>query len=244
MKLRRMTWGPTMISLLMLIASCGGGGSGHSADPASGAPAIANGSLTITGWSHSPVFPSSQPLRPIAAASAVDPTAWFNWAERRFAQYFPGHRENQSWAPYIYRYYPETNTYLAVDGIDVRMLGPAFGPNIIAVGTLPQFVCNVFPGECIPPTADAGAAQEVPVGSLVTLDGRGSTDPANEPLKFSWNLTLRPFGSVASLSAANTDQPTLIPDVEGTYTAVLVVNNGVHVSAPQSVTITAMSGRR
>lgn len=240
MKLGRMAVSALVISCFMLIASCGGGGgSDSSTDSSGGAPAIADLSLTITGWSHSPVFPSSQPLRPIAAASAVNATNFFDWAESRYPQYFPGHRENQTWAPYIYRYYPETNTYLAVDGINVRMFGPAFGPNIYAVGTLPQYVCDVFPGECVPPSADAGAPLEVMTGSLVTLDGRASSDPNNEPLRFTWNLVMRPFGSAASLSGANTPQPTFTPDVAGAYEAVLVVNNGVHVSTPKSVTITA-----
>ena len=37
-----------------------------------------------------------------------------------------------------------------------------------------------------PPTANAGSPQTVRPGQLVTLDGRGSSDPDNDPLKYEW----------------------------------------------------------
>lgn len=234
--MRRVTLGTLVIGIAALVASCGG-----SNGPSPSPPAIANTALRITSTNDTPIMPSRSALLGIAAASAVEPRNLFDWAESDFPQFFPGHQENRQFPPYIFRYYPETNTYLAVDGIFVRLLGPAFGPNIITVGTLPDFVCNVFPEHCVPPTANAGAAREVLVGSVVTLDGRASTDPNGAQLTFQWTGTARPAGSAALLSGANTAQPTFVADVAGPYSASLVVSNGITPSAPVTVTITAKS---
>jgi hypothetical protein len=89
------------------------------------------------------------------------------------------------------------------------------------------------------PIANAGPAQSVAPGILVTLDGRASTDADGDALTYAWTLPTRPNGSAASLSGATTAQPTFTPDVAGTYTASLVVNDGKVSSAPATVTITA-----
>ena len=76
-----------------------------------------------------------------------------NWAEQAYPGFFPSHEVSHYFAPYTYRYYPATNTYIGIDGQAVRLLGPAFGPDIITVGTLSDFTCNVFPQDCVPPTS-------------------------------------------------------------------------------------------
>ena len=89
-----------------------------------------------------------------------------------------------------------------------------------------------------PPVADAGVDQTVDVGETVTLDGGGSTDADSDPLTYSWTLSV-PGGSVAVLSDATAVGPTFVPDVDGTYTATLVVNDGTDDSAPNDAIITA-----
>ena len=93
----------------------------------------------------------------------------------------------------------------------------------------------------LPPTADAGTAQDVDTGSLVTLDGSGSFDPDTgpSPLSYSWTLDTVPAGSTATLANANTANPTFTADLDGDYTATLVVNDGQDDSTPDSVNITA-----
>ena len=78
-------------------------------------------------------------------------------------------------------------------------------------------------------------------GTDVTLDGSGISDPDDGPLplSYSWVLDTVPAGSTASLANANTASPTFTADMDGTYTATLVVNDGADDSAPDSVTVTA-----
>lgn len=89
-----------------------------------------------------------------------------------------------------------------------------------------------------PPVADAGPNQTVNVGDTVTLDGSNSSDADSDPLTYQWSLE-SPAGSNATLSGGTTVNPTFIPDIEGTYTATLVVNDGTVDSAPDSAVITA-----
>jgi len=85
------------------------------------------------------------------------------------------------------------------------------------------------------PVADAGVDQGAFVGQPVTLDGSASYDPDSDLLEFSWTLTA-PDGSKASLTGEKTSHPTFTPDVPGTFTAKLTVNDRFGgVSADNSV---------
>jgi hypothetical protein len=90
-----------------------------------------------------------------------------------------------------------------------------------------------------PPTANVSAPNDVDVGTQVTLDGSGSSDPDGDDLTFSWTLSA-PSGSNATLSDASVEQPTFTPDVGGDYTAELEVSDGA-ASSTDSATITAMA---
>jgi len=89
------------------------------------------------------------------------------------------------------------------------------------------------------PIADAGDDLSVSVNSLVTLDGSGSYDPDGNSLVYSWTITSRPPGSVATLSSSMIVNPTFIADLAGTYIVTLVVNDQDESSEPDTVTITA-----
>jgi hypothetical protein len=92
-----------------------------------------------------------------------------------------------------------------------------------------------------PPVAAAGPNQTAHVGSLVTLDGSGSTDtntPPQTPLVYAWTLVSKPIGSSAELANATAVSPTFRADLMGTYIVSLAVTNAVGLtSAPSVVTV-------
>ena len=121
------------------------------------------------------------------------------------------------------------------------MIGGLAGTIIIGRGErLTQFVQAgaVITVANVAPVANAGVDQSVNTGDLVQLDGSASSDPENDPLTYAWAL-VTPQGSNASLSDVSIVDPTFTPDVEGSYTVILVVNDGNQNSPADSITITA-----
>jgi len=90
----------------------------------------------------------------------------------------------------------------------------------------------------VPPIADAGINQFKPTGSLVTLNGGTSSDANGDPLTYSWTLTSAPVGSMAVLSDTTIFDPTFVADMDGVYSASLVVNDGKADSNMANVIIT------
>jgi hypothetical protein len=82
------------------------------------------------------------------------------------------------------------------------------------------------PADNVPPIANAGTNQNVIAGALVTLDGSASSDPNKDTLTYLWALTEKPPGSLAQLVSPTSAKPTLTPDLPGTYSAFLSVNDG------------------
>jgi mono/diheme cytochrome c family protein len=92
-------------------------------------------------------------LAALAAPQVPDPNALFDWAEIRFANYFPGHKSNLTFDIYIFRFYPETNIILAVGGQDVYVL--PIGGQLVRVGALADFACHVHPASCVTETVSS-----------------------------------------------------------------------------------------
>lgn len=99
----------------------------------------------------------------------------------------------------------------------------------------------IVSSENLAPTADAGLDQLVIVNSSVSLNGSGSTDPEVDPLNYSWVISAAPVGSISSLVDADTAFPSFIPDIEGTYEAMLVVSDFIGPGVPDSVDIVVVS---
>jgi hypothetical protein len=67
-------------------------------------------------------------------------------------------------------------------------------------------------------------------GSLVQLDGSSSYSTDNRMLNYFWILASKPEGSQAVLSNSRIAKPTFTPDVYGSYSITLKVDNGVNES--------------
>ncbi|WP_299596080.1 PKD domain-containing protein [uncultured Microbulbifer sp.] len=98
--------------------------------------------------------------------------------------------------------------------------------------------------ENTPPVADGGGDQFVTTGTLVTLDGSGSSDVDGDSLTYSWRLWAAPEGSSALFDNIDSSNPTttFTPDIDGVYKVHFVVNDGVESSAPDSFVVTAATG--
>ena len=90
------------------------------------------------------------------------------------------------------------------------------------------------------PVANAGTAQSVVTGTVVTLDGSGSNDANGDLLTYRWSFTSKPAGSSSALSSAAVAKPTFTPDVAGAYVLNLVVNDGKTNSVASTVTVTVL----
>lgn len=87
-----------------------------------------------------------------------------------------------------------------------------------------------------PPVADAGAPQTKLAGATVTLDGRKSSDPDNDPLTYAWT---QEGGPTVSLLGATSAQPTFVAPAESAVlTFCLVVSDGQLSSETSCTTVT------
>lgn len=87
------------------------------------------------------------------------------------------------------------------------------------------------------PLAKAGDDQTVKVKQTALLDGGNSTDIDGDPLTYNWQLLAKPTNSKTDLKNANTQTPNLTPDLPGSYTLQLVVNDSLLDSLPDQLIV-------
>lgn len=80
----------------------------------------------------------------------------------------------------------------------------------------------------------------VPIGTLVSLDGTGSTDPEGDALTYFWTFG-KPVGSAAALDDIGSPTPTFTPDLAGTYKAALTVSDLLGDGPPSTVEVMAVT---
>lgn len=155
-----------------LLASCGGGEEPRvqsTADAAAlPAPLLAAAA------------PRARPLAVVTDPKAVaDIERLMDWAETAFPQYFPTHQTTRTADPYRYRHYPQTDNYLGVDGVFIRVLGPISGGVVLDVGTLDDYACSVSIATCLPPGfARQPASVTVAPGAVVSFSAELTGGPS------------------------------------------------------------------
>lgn len=87
------------------------------------------------------------------------------------------------------------------------------------------------------PVAIVAPKTETVAATVVRLDGSASTDANGDKLTFSWLLDTKPAASKTVLNITSTSTLSFTPDVAGTYSITLRVNDGSLVSRPASAIV-------
>ncbi len=116
--------------------------------------------------------------------------------------------------------------------------GGSGGCSSLATGSVGSLLCGSASNNRAP-VAAVSAPSSATVGTALTLDGTGSSDPDGQSVTFRWEITAKPAGSLAALSDSTAARPVFTPDVVGTYTVRLIVNDGRSDSAPVTFSTSA-----
>jgi subtilisin family serine protease len=73
---------------------------------------------------------------------------------------------------------------------------------------------------------DLSAGAPAPLGAKITLNGKGSSSLLPEELLFEWEIVAKPSASLVALSSTDKSLVSLEPDLAGTYTVRLTVEDG------------------
>jgi len=121
------------------------------------------------------------------------------------------------------------------------VIGSNFDPQGVAAWeqVLDRAIAFTHPPQ---PTANAGPDQAIGEGTLVVLDGTGSSDPAGKPLTYNWSQVVSyNLPGPIKLQGADTAHPSFVAPYltqNVTVTFVLTVSSGTNYSAPSLVNVT------
>lgn len=87
------------------------------------------------------------------------------------------------------------------------------------------------------PVADAGSSQSIILGETAYLDGTNSFDANLDPINYYWEIVSKPSGSLTEINNPESPYASLIPDISGSYTVSLTVDDGFWISDPNNLSI-------
>lgn len=189
------------LSLSLLLAACGGQGEG-STDGRTTSLAQARvdtpaGGPTADGTARRQALAAAHDAGPVRADEL------FNWAQGQFPAFFPGQPPSGDFDVYRYRFYPETGTYLGIDlERRVWVLGPLSGGQLLNVGTVEGFACEVKLADCRAPSfTTLPQAATVAAGTVVNLSAVVAGGPS---LRYQWSLGGQPVAGATAASVSVT----------------------------------------
>lgn len=220
-----------IVAMAMGLAACGGGEDTSSAGLQSLRLLAAEAASTNVAESRSALQASG----PLSTQPVVTADAFFDWAERAYPTTYPGNPANQVMAPYVYRYYTSTQTYLAVNGQLIYQVSPASGNQPVSLGKLADYTCRIYPLSCVPPpTGDTLA----PTLTLLSPSTTGSYNSASASLTVSG--TASDNVGVTSVGWGNSLGGSGAANLSGTATAVTWSAAAIALQAgTNTITITA-----
>lgn len=137
-------WRLPMLGVILCgLAGCGGSG------PAE--PGVRQVSFAVSAPSAASAGsgPRREALSAVpSGAVAITADSLMDWAERTYPQLFPSGASTATSSPYVYRFYPETQNYLGLDGAQVVGLGPFTAGQIQRFGRVSDFACEVDASTC------------------------------------------------------------------------------------------------
>jgi hypothetical protein len=222
MSLPRMKLLSLLLSGAALLAACGGGTTSASSDVfgAQLAASLASGQVA-TGSLGTPV-------RRLDAGSIVAPSITddqlFDWAEARYPELFPKGPKtvgvNYEGVSYRVRHYLSSGNFLGtVQGGTVYGLGPATKGELLQLGSIESYICQVVPDSCgaAPEQLsrvwiDAGGLQCTPGSGASLMDTRRRLTDAGVPVAAS-SCGGNPDGVAPAMCGAS-DMRTYIFDID------------------------------
>lgn len=149
-----------LLAITVLLTSCGGAFESTQVDSVA-LPSPQTAVVDTTLLAEANAYGSLARLpQATSTAQPLTETAFMDWAQTAYPQFFPGVSQDQVSFPFIYRYYPSTRNYLAVVNGKVYILGPVSGGALALVGNLSDFGCRVGQQYC-------GAADTSSTGSAL-----------------------------------------------------------------------------
>jgi len=107
--------------------------------------------------------------------------------------------------------------------------------------SLPDDVIVISAIPNAPPVSYAGDDQTVSKNTTIQLDGRGSSDPNNDPLTYSWTIVSKPVGSTRELNDPASPTPQIFADKGGDYVFRLIIFDGQLYSDSDTVVVTVVN---
>ncbi len=103
---------------------------------------------------------------PAQASYDADVSAFFQWAQTSYPDYFSGDYQSGTYQQFAYRFYPKSNTYLAIGNYAIYVVGPVTDNEPLYITNLQSLLCSIYAPNCTAPSATANTGPYVTSGTI------------------------------------------------------------------------------